>query len=132
MNSVMLDTSAYSAFKRGHSEIVRAIQEADLVGMSPVAIGELLAGFLRGAQRKKNEEELAAFLRSPRVRITPLDEETSRRYAAILGSLWKAGTPIPTNDIWIAAGAMQWGWPVLCTDAHYAKIPQVISLCLAP
>jgi len=55
-----------------------------------------------------------------------LDQETAARYAAILNTLRNAGTPIPTNDIWIAATAMQHGLRLLTTDAHYVKVPQVI------
>jgi predicted nucleic acid-binding protein len=102
MSRVLLDTSAYSAFMRGHPEIKQAVQEADEISVNPVVLGELLAGFMRGRRRKKNEGELRTFLGSPRVRVLDVNEETAQRYAVILNSLWQAGTPIPTNDIWIA------------------------------
>lgn len=111
---------------RGHSEVVAALQEADEVCFNPVILGELLAGFMRGKRRKKNESELKMFLQSPRVKILDVNAETAERYAAILNSLWKAGTPIPTNDIWIAATAMQHGLHLLTTDAHYQKVSQII------
>jgi tRNA(fMet)-specific endonuclease VapC len=53
-------------------------------------------------------------------------EETAERYAIILNFLWQAGTPVPTNDIWIAASAMEYGLELLTTDEHYQKVPQVI------
>lgn len=111
---------------RGHSEVVAALQEADEVCFNPVILGELLAGFMRGKRRKKNESELKMFLQSPRVKILDMNAETAERYAAILNSLWKTGTPIPTNDIWIAATAMQHGLHLLTTDAHYQKVSQII------
>ncbi len=126
MTRLLLDTSGYSAFMRGHSEVVAALQEADEVCFNPVILGELLAGFMRGKRRKKNESELKMFLQSPRVKILDVNAETAERYAAILNSLWKAGTPIPTNDIWIAATAMQHGLHLLTTDAHYQKVSQII------
>ncbi|MBI2998271.1 MAG: type II toxin-antitoxin system VapC family toxin [Deltaproteobacteria bacterium] len=126
MTRLLLDTSGYSAFMRGHSEVQGALREADEICFSPVILGELLAGFFRGRRRKKNESELKTFLESPRVKIFDVNSETAERYAVILNSLWKAGTPIPTNDIWIAATAMQHGLHLLTTDAHYQKVSQII------
>jgi len=126
MTRLLLDTSGYSAFMRGHSEVVAVLQEADEVCFNPIVLGELIAGFIRGKRRKKNESELKMFLQSPRVKILDVNAETAERYAAILNSLWKAGTPIPTNDIWIAATAMQHGLHLLTTDAHYQKVSQII------
>jgi tRNA(fMet)-specific endonuclease VapC len=126
MSRVLLDTSAYSAFMRGHPEVKQAVQEAEEIYVNSIVLGELLAGFIRGKRRKKNELELKTFIGSPRVRVLDLDEETAQRYAAILHSLWQAGTPIPTNDIWISASAMQHGLGLLTTDAHYQNVPQII------
>jgi len=110
----------------GHAEAVAAVQEADQIYVSPVILGELLTGFLRGSRTKKNEQELREFLASPRVHEVDVNRATSRRYAVILNSLWKAGTPIPTNDIWIAATAMQHGLELLTLDAHYLKVAQIV------
>lgn len=126
MSRVLLDTSGYSAFLRGHQEVKSALQQAEEISLTPVVLGELLAGFLRGRNRRKNERELNAFLVSPRVRMLTVDAETSERYAVILDRLREAGTPIPTNDVWIAACAMQHGLRLLTTDAHYRKVAQVI------
>lgn len=113
----------------GHPAVTRALQLADAIVLTPIVLGELRAGFLRGRSRKKNEEELRAFLASPRVDVVDLTEATAERYAAILDFLWKSGVPIPTNDIWIAASAMQHGLKVLTTDAHYTKVPHIVSEC---
>ena len=126
MNRVLLDTSAYSALLRGDARIQRCVQEADELFVNPIVLGELKAGFARGRHRKKNERELASFLASSRVSVIPLDEETSERYAVILVSLRSAGTPIPTNDVWIAASAMQYGLQVVTLDRHFQKVPQVL------
>jgi tRNA(fMet)-specific endonuclease VapC len=128
-NKIILDTSAYSAFLRGNAEVARAIQEADEITLTPVILGEILAGFLLGTHEKKNRSVLREFLASPRVKIRDLDEETSERYAAIFAYLRERGTPIPTNDIWIAASAMQYGLKLITTDAHYRKVPQIIAEC---
>ena len=126
MRRIFLDTSAYSAFKRGHDDIRTILQEADDITVTPVVLGELYAGFARGRHRRKNERELRLFLSSPRVRLVNIDDETAERYAVVLNGLRSAGTPIPTNDVWIAASAMQHGLILLTTDAHFLKVVQVI------
>ena len=122
----LLDTSAYSAFMRGHEELRLALQRTDRIVLTPVVLGELGAGFRAGARLKKNTGELRRFLASPRVDVVAVDAETAERYAVIIHTLRKAGTPIPTNDIWIAASAMQHGLRVFTTDVHYDRIPQII------
>jgi tRNA(fMet)-specific endonuclease VapC len=126
---ILLDTSGYSAFRRGHGEILREIQEADEIWVTPVVLGELLAGFLQGTRAAKNRSDLQTFLSSARVRIADLSSDTSERYAVILDRLRESGTPIPTNDIWIAATAMQLGLRVVTTDGHFRKVPQVVAAC---
>ncbi len=122
-----MDTSAYSAFLRGHDKLKLSIQQADEIFLNPVVIGELLAGFVMGKHEKKNRAILEEFIASPRVDIIGIDEETSERYAVIMNYLRKAGIPIPTNDLWIAASAMQHGLKVLTTDNYYLKVPQIIA-----
>lgn len=111
---------------RGNPEVRNVIRSADEVVLNPVVIAELRAGFLRGGQQARNERELQAFVASPRVSTVPIDDETADRYALILYSLWQGGTPVPTNDIWIAASAMQHGFRLLTTDEHYRQIGQVV------
>ena len=126
INRLLLDTSAYSAFMRGEKSVVEAVQSADEIGLTPIVLGELKAGFMRGTRQKENEAFLGRFLESPRVSIFTVDEGTSERYAVILNGLRKAGTPVPTNDLWIAASAMQHGLKVLTTDAHFGRISQIV------
>lgn len=126
MSRLMLDTSAYAAFMRGHDDIRAVLQRAETICVNPVILGELLSGFMRGKRERKNLEELRLFLASPRVKVVEIGEDTAERYAVIVNSLRDAGTPIPTNDIWIAASAMQHGLHVLTTDAHYRKVEHVL------
>ncbi|MEE9164674.1 MAG: type II toxin-antitoxin system VapC family toxin [Nitrospinota bacterium] len=126
MSRVILDTSSYSAFMKGNRDIKIALQQSGEINLNPVILGELLCGFKRGKYEQKNRKELEEFLTSPRVRLLEIDSETSERYAVILNSLWDSGTPIPTNDIWIAASAMQHGLKILTVDSHFNKISQVI------
>lgn len=126
MSRFLVDTSAYAAFKRGHPGIVSVLQQADGIWVNPVVLGELLAGFRRGSRWNQNEEELRAFLASPRVEVVDITQETADRYAVIFTALRLAGTPIPMNDIWIAASAMEHGLRLLTTDSHYRKVGQVV------
>jgi tRNA(fMet)-specific endonuclease VapC len=123
---LLLDTSAYSAFMRGHEEIRVMVRTNEEIFLNSIVVGELMAGFIKGGRRKKNEDELRRFLMSPRVSLLDVSEETAERYAVILNSLWQAGSPIPTNDIWIAASAMEHGLRVVTTDEHYDKISQIM------
>ena len=122
-----MDTSAYAAFLRGNPEVKEVVQQVDEIVLNPVVLGELKAGFLMGRNEKRNRAILKDFLSSPRVVIVEIDEETSERYAVIVQSLRMKGTPIPTNDLWIAASAMQHGLKVLTTDKHYLEVPQIIT-----
>ncbi len=117
---------------RGHAEVKLAVQGAEEVHLTPIVLGELLTGFFKGKDRRKNERELQVFLESPRVIVVNVEAETAQRYAVIVSALRTAGTPIPTNDIWIAASAMQHGLHVTTTDAHYSRIPQVFVDFFAP
>ena len=92
--------------------------------------GELGAGFLIGRQRRANEAELEAFLSNPVVEEVPVDIAVARLYAEILTALRKAGTPIPTNDIWVAATAAQVGATVLSADRHFEAVKRIGSLVL--
>lgn len=126
-NRVMLDTSAYSAFLKSNSEIKLSLQEADEIFFNPIILGELLTGFIMGKSEKRNRAILQEFLSSPRVKVIDIDDETSERYAVIMNHLRLKGVPVPTNDLWIAASAMQHGLKVLTTDNHYLNIPQIIT-----
>jgi len=132
MSRTLLDTSAYSAFLRGHDEVKETVQRANEIHVSPVILGELRAGFRRGKLRRENEQLLRSFLESPRVTVLDITEETSLHYAEILFYLRTAGTPIPTNDLWIAATAMQHGLTLVTTDRHFLRLPQILVACFEP
>jgi len=125
MSRLLLDTSAVSALFRGYEAIADSTRGADRIAVSPVTLGELETGFRGGSRRDKNRALLQRFLESPRVRTVVIDAETADRYAQICDSLRRAGTPIPSNDIWIAASAMQFGLRLVSTDAHFERVQQI-------
>jgi len=101
---------------------------ASWVGVPATVLGELRSGFLRGLRATENERELRDFLADPTVEIVPVDDEVSRHYAEIVRALRVAGTPVPTNDAWIAACAAVAGAAVLTCDEHFARIARVRSI----
>jgi len=127
VSRIFLDTSAYSAFRRGHPQVRYRIREAAQIQLNPVVLGELRAGFLKGTRPEENLAELAQFLGSPRVEVVAVEEETAARYAFILDALRRAGAPIPTNDVWIAASVMQLGSVLVTTDPHFRRVPQIVA-----
>ncbi len=124
---LLLDTSAYSLFKRGHPGTLEALHSATFIGLTAVVLGELLGGFTLGRREARNRQELLEFLASPRVHVLPMGLETGERFALIYRLLREAGRPVPTNDLWIAASAMEHGLRVLTADAHYERIPMILS-----
>ncbi|MDA8303817.1 MAG: PIN domain-containing protein, partial [Deltaproteobacteria bacterium] len=78
-------------------------------------------------REERNRDILLKFLKSPRVKTVAVNNETSERYAVIINYLRKNGTPIPTNDIWIAASAMEYGLKVITSDKRYLNIPHIIT-----
>jgi tRNA(fMet)-specific endonuclease VapC len=130
MTRYCLDTSAYSHFKRGHHAVVDLIDIAEWVGVPAVTIGELWTGFLQSKRLAVNEAELDEFLANPAVEVLPVDDDVARVYGEIVVELRRRGTPVPTNDIWIAATAARAGATVLTYDPHFAEIRRVGSVVL--
>jgi tRNA(fMet)-specific endonuclease VapC len=119
---IMLDTSAYVGFKRNAVEALEMIVKAELIVFSPVVMGELMFGFRNGTRFKENMDDLDRFLKHEAVDLVPIGKITSDRYSRIAVKLRQQGTPIPTNDIWIAAQAMEQGAELITSDQHFDKI----------
>jgi tRNA(fMet)-specific endonuclease VapC len=120
-----LDTNAYSAAARGEAKAVALVRAADQLTVPFVVLAELRAGFAAGSAGRRNEAALTRFLASSRVDVQYPDEQTTHHYASLFGQLRRQGTPIPTNDIWIAALVLQHDLVLLTDDAHFSNIPQI-------
>lgn len=130
MTRLCLDTSAYSNFKRGHEDTVRAIATADWIGIPTIVLGELRCGFRLGSRPEDNEAELRELLASDLVEVLAVDDAASHVYAEMVVALRRAGTAVPTNDLWIAALAARAGATVLTHDRHFAAIPGTLARIL--
>lgn len=122
MNKILIDTNVYSSALRGDPQVVQVLRQVVHIGISAVSIGELLSGFRGGNREDENRKELSIFLDSPRVTLYAIDEYTAEYYCSILNKLRKQGNPIPTNDIWIAAVAFQYGLQLFTLDKHFSSI----------
>ena len=123
---ILLDTSAYVAFKLNKTEVVQAIVTAEQIVFSPVVLGELMFGFRNGLKFKENMNELEKFLEHEAVELAAIGKITSDRYSRIASQLRKQGTPIPTNDIWIAAQTLEYGAELITTDRHFEQIDGLV------
>jgi predicted nucleic acid-binding protein len=119
---LLLDTNAYSALAKGDASLAESVRRARAIAFSAVVAGELLHGFRAGSRYEKNLSLLQDFLDEPFVEFLPVSFTTAERFARIATDLRKRGTPIPTNDIWIAAHAMESGAELLSFDGHFGTI----------
>ena len=128
VTAVLIDTSIYSAFKRGEPEVVNRMRRFEELHLNAVVLGEILSGFRLGTKEQENRRELDAFLSSPRLRMDPLTLQTAEYYSFVYQQLRSEGTPIPTNDMWIAASALECGLAVYTRDAHFVAVPGLLVL----
>ena len=139
MSAAVLDTSALIALFRGHAAVASASRTLDRIVLPTVALGEVLVGRLAAARTAGKDRggatglrEIREFLASPRVEAAAIGVETAERYAFIREHLRSTGRPVPANDIWIAASAMELGLRVLTLDRHYLGIPQIVVELFEP
>jgi len=123
---IALDTTAYVAFKQNISAVVEYIVKAERILFSPVVLAELIFGFRGGTKFTDNMAELNLFLDHPAVEFVRIGQVTADRYSRIAMDLKRHGSPIPTNDIWIAAQAMEHGAELITLDSHFEKISGLV------
>ena len=120
-----LDTNRYTDLCRGNAQVVDTVERADEVWLPFIVLGELRAGFAVGSQGPRNEAVLFRFLLKSGVDVLYADEQTTHHYANVYRQLRNQGTPIPTNDMWIAALVLQHSLTLYDRDAHFGALPQV-------
>jgi tRNA(fMet)-specific endonuclease VapC len=122
---IAIDTNRYRDLTDGVEEVVTALERAESVSVPFVVVGELRAGFAVGARGRSNERTLQRFLQKPGVSVIYADERTTRTYASLYRQLRTQGTPIPTNDLWIAALVLDHDLALYSRDRHFEHLPQL-------
>ncbi len=122
---VALDTNRYTDLARGDDSIISVVSTADEIWLPFVVLGELRAGFAAGSHEARNEAVLRRFLLKPGVGILYAGEQTTHHYANVYRQLRKQGTPIPTNDMWIAALVLEHSLVLCARDAHFDALAQI-------
>ena len=123
-----LDTSRYTDLARGDAATVATVETAESVFVPLIVLGELRAGFAVGRHGAANEGVLKQFLLRPDVNVLNPDEQTTQHYATVYRQLRAQGTPIPTNDMWIAALVLQHNLALLARDRHFDVLPQLTRI----
>jgi len=126
MEQIVVDTSAYSAFLRGDNKLRPYFSAKKSIVVPIIVIGELRAGFAAGNKQQENETRLRRFLDSPNVEAVLITDNTTQLYASIYASLKAAGTPINTNDMWIAALTLEHHSLLLTLDSDFNRVPDLL------
>jgi tRNA(fMet)-specific endonuclease VapC len=127
----LLDTSAYAHFRRGHADVVDLLATAEQLFLSAVTLGELEAGFILGSRADENRRALRDFLSEPFVTVVDVSDAVAVRYGALFASLRRAGTPVPTNDIWIASCALHVRAQLITFDSDFERFVELDRRVLA-
>lgn len=125
---VALDTNRYVDLCKGIAETVALLEAADVVVMPFVVLVELRAGFAHGRRQVENERILRRFLMKEGVAVLFADDQTTHHYASLYRQLRKQGTPIPSNDLWLAALVLQHNLALHARDKHFDHLPQLVRV----
>jgi len=123
---VALDTNRLTDLFQGDAVLADRLGECDEVWLPLIVVGEIQAGFYGGSQQYRNEAVLRSFLIKPTVRVLLPSRETAEYYAKLFVQLKRAGTPIPDNDLWIAALVLQHDLVLITRDRHFQCVPQLL------
>jgi tRNA(fMet)-specific endonuclease VapC len=125
---VALDTNRYVDLCKGVAETAELVATAEAVFLPFVVLAELRGRFALGRRGAENERVLRRFLLKPDVAVLYADEQTTHHYASAFRQLRRQGTPIPTNDIWVAALALQHSLALHDRDKHFDQLPQLLRV----
>lgn len=131
VDRLVLDTSAYSHFRAGHLQVLEALARAERVLLPVTVLGELEAAFESGSRARENRRVLEDFLEEPFVDLLPITAAVARQYGRVFAALRRSGTPIPVNDIWIAATTIDCGGTLLTFDRDFARVAGLDHVTLA-
>ena len=123
---MILDTNALSALAEGEVALESLLQRAAQVALPVIVLGEYRYGIALSRERLHYEQWLTEYLST--FRVLEIDERTTGFYAAVRSELKKAGTPIPSNDVWIAALCRQHSLPLLSRDLHFDAVAGITRI----
>lgn len=122
---ILIDANRYSDAECGAPGVADVLRSSEKIIVPFVVLAELRYGFLKGTKLAENERELQRFLSTPRVEVFYPDNRTTHEYARLVLQLRQQGTPIPINDVWIAALAIQHNFTLYARDGHFDHLPQL-------
>jgi tRNA(fMet)-specific endonuclease VapC len=125
---VAVDTNRYVDLCKGVTETVELLEHADEIVLPFVVLAELRAGFALGRRHAENERALHRLLLQDGVDVLYADDQTTHHYASVFRQLRKQGTPIPTNDMWLAALVLQHNLALHARDRHFDHLPQIVRV----
>lgn len=125
---LLLDTNRLSDALAEVDEVLDTLETAEGIYVPVIALGEIRSGFLGGRRAAANESRLQWFLAQDGITTLGLDGPVSHRYATVHRALKQRGTPVPTNDLWIAATALEHGLVLYTRDGHFERIPGLACL----
>lgn len=123
MRSILLDTSAYAAYRNGNMLVLDSLASVHRVYMSVFVLGELFFGFEGGDRSIENRQELDEFLRKPTVLFVGATRETAEVFGSVKNDLKRKGTPLPINDVWVASHCIELGTVLVALDRHFLEVP---------
>lgn len=130
VSRLVLDTSAYSYFRAGHHPVLEALSRAERVLIPVTVLGELEAAFEWGSRARENRRALESYLEEPFVAVLPATHAVARQYGRVFTALRRAGTPLPINDVWIAAATLDCGGTLLTFDRAFVRVPGLDHIML--
>lgn len=125
MKSLVLDSNALIALFDGDEEVREIISSAEKVLVPAIVLGEVQLGINNTKRGRTTQKALKKFLDQPFVEVLNVGSETASYFATVMKYLMEHGTPIPTDDVWIAAGALETGSVLLTRDGHFSNVPMV-------
>ena len=129
---ISIDTNAYTGLMAGEPSVIKKMKNATRISISSIVVGELLYGFRHGTRYSENLKQLDNFLQEGFVDFLTVTLATCERYAMVAVNLRKKGSPIPQNDIWIAAHALESGTELVSFDKHFENVDGLVFTLLQP
>ena len=128
---LVLDTNTYCDYAEGLPDVVDIMAtHSQYLFIPSIVLGELHFGFMKGSRQQFNEKKLRQMISHLKIEIIDVNADVARKYADIYRSLERKGTPIPINDVWIAACCMEVGGTLLTRDQHFEAVDQIEMIVL--